>query len=191
MIAQANTATPSPDAPGEPPRRRSRGRTAFYAVLIAGASALTGAVAANAFGGYGPGGWHGRGFMTRPFDPAQAAERADHMVRHLAVEVDATAEQEQKLRAVVKGLVKDVLPLREQAQAARAQARTLLTQPKLDRATIEAFRTEQMALADRFTKRVAQALADAAEILTPEQRRKLGEMADQRRRGFWRGGHPG
>jgi periplasmic protein CpxP/Spy len=196
MTAQTHSASPSPDAPDQPPRRR-RGRTALFAVLIAAASGLTGATAANAFDGYGPGGWrgpgpwHGRGFMMRPFDPAQAAERADHMVRHLAVEVDATAEQEQKLRAVVKGLVKDVLPMREHAETARARARNLLTQPKIDRAAIEAFRTEQMALADKFTTRVAQALADAAEILTPEQRRKLAEMLPPHRRGFWRGGSPG
>ena len=60
-----------------------------------------------------------------------------------------------------------------QAQSARLKARELLTQPTIDRAEIERFRTEQIALADTFTKRVSQALGDAAEILTPEQRRKL------------------
>ena len=51
----------------------------------------------------------------------------------------------------------------------------LLTQDKVDRAEIEKFRAEQLALADAFSKRVSQAIGEAAEILTPEQRRKLAD----------------
>jgi Spy/CpxP family protein refolding chaperone len=111
--------------------------------------------------------------MGDAFDPAQAEDRADRMVRHMAIELEATDAQQDKLRAVVKTAVKDLIPMREKAQSARLKARELLTQPTIDRAEIERFRTEQIALADTFTKRVSQALGDAAEILTPEQRRKL------------------
>ena len=113
--------------------------------------------------------------MGRSFDPAQAEARADRMVRHLAVELDATNEQQDKLRAVVKGAVKDVLPMREKVQSAREQARKLLTEPTVNRAEIEKLRAEHVALAETFSKRVAQALGDAAEVLTPEQRKKLSE----------------
>jgi len=67
------------------------------------------------------------------------------------------------------------VPMRDKAQAARMRVRDLLTQQNVDRAEIERFRTEQVALADAFSKRVAQALGEAAEILTPEQRRKLAD----------------
>ena len=67
---------------------------------------------------------------------------------------------------------------------------TLLTQPSVDRAAIEAFRAEQIALADAASKRIAQALADAAEVLTPEQRRKIDDHLAARR-GYWRGWHRG
>jgi len=76
---------------------------------------------------------------------------------------------------VVKGAVKDLVPMRDKAQAARAKAHEMLTKQAIDRAEIERFRTEQVALADAFSKRVAQVIGDTAEILTPEQRRKLAD----------------
>jgi Spy/CpxP family protein refolding chaperone len=106
------------------------------------------------------------------------------MVRHLAIEVDATAEQQERLRAVVKSAVKDLLPMREKAQAARQRGRELLTQATIDRAAIEAFRAEQIAQVDAISKRVAQAVTDAASVLTVEQRRKIEEHT-RPRPGFW------
>ena len=133
--------------------------------------------------GFGPGGF-------RRLDPAQIETRADRMVRHLAVELDATNEQQEKLRTIVRGAVKDLVPLRARADAAREKAQQLLVQPNLTRTDIESFRTEQMALADTFTKRVAQALGDASEVLTADQRKKLGELIERRReaRGWWHRG---
>jgi protein CpxP len=162
-----------------PPSRNRRTGWIVAAVIAAG---LTGAAASSAlshgfgFGppGFGPGAWHGR-FMGGPLDPKQIEDRADRAVRHIAIEIDATNEQQEKLRTVVRSAVRDILPMREKAHAARARARELLTQDKIDRAEIEKFRTEQAQLADAFSKRVAQAVGDAAEILTPEQRRKIAD----------------
>ena len=130
-----------------PPSRNRRTGWIVAAVIAAG---LTGAAASSAlshgfgFGppGFGPGAWHGR-FMGGPLDPKQIEDRADRMVRHVAIEIDATNEQQEKLRTVVQSAVKDILPMREKAHAARARARELLTQDKIDRAEIEKFRTEQ------------------------------------------------
>jgi protein CpxP len=185
---------PSSSQATQADRKPRRGRAAFFIVLIALAAGLTGAFAGSAFSrgygfGFGPGGWHGRGFMGS-MDAAQIEDRADRMVRHLAIEIDATAEQQEKLRAVVKSAVKDLLPMRDQAQAARLRGRELLVRPDLDRAAIEAFRTEHMALADAFGRRLAQALADAAEILTVEQRRKIADLIPPHR-GYWRRWHRG
>jgi protein CpxP len=157
-----------------PPNRSRRTGWIVAAVIAAG---LTGAAVTTAFSqgpGFGPGRWHVN-FMGGPLDPAQIEDRADRMVRHVAIEIDATTDQQEKLRALVKGAVKDLVPMRDKAQAARAKARELLTKQTIDRTEIERFRTEQVALADAFSKRVAQAIGDAAEILTPEQRRKLSD----------------
>jgi len=113
-------------------------------------------------------------------------DRVDRVVRHAAIELDATAEQQDKLRSIAKAAVKDLLPMREKARGARDRAKGLLTQPSIDRAAIEAFRVEQMALADAASKRFAQALGEASEVLTPEQRQKIQDHLEWRR-SHWHG----
>jgi protein CpxP len=174
------------------PQAPARRRRWLPLTAVALAAALTGAAATGAIGQYGPpwGGWHGPGFMRGPLTPEQIEDRLDRGVRHAAIELDATPEQQEKLRAIAKGAVKDLLPMREKAQAARARVAELLTQPKIDRAAIEAFRAEQLALADAASKRFAQAVGDAAEVLTLEQRQKAHAWL-QWRRGFWHRWHRG
>jgi Spy/CpxP family protein refolding chaperone len=159
-------------------------------IFLMVAAALTGAVATRAFsqGGFGPH-WGPPGFMGGRFDPAQAEERLDRGVRHLAIEIDATPQQQEKLRAIAQAAIKDLIPMREKAQAARERARSLLLQPSIDRTAIESFRAEQIALADAVSKRLAQALADAAEVLNPDQRRKIDDMIAAHR--AWGGWHRG
>jgi protein CpxP len=113
--------------------------------------------------------------------------RADRMIRHLAVEIDATNDQQDKLKAIVHETVKGVLPVREKMLAARATARELLTQPTVDRAALEKLRADQIATHEAVSKQVVQAVADAADALTPEQRRKIVDMLPPGGPGFDRG----
>lgn len=138
--------------------------------------------------------WRHGHAMGGPIDPAKVQERADRMVRHMAVDLDASADQQAKLQAIVKSALTDLLPLHEKAQAARRQGRDLLTQATIDRAALEKLRADQIASMDAGSKRLTQALADAAEVLTPDQRRKLNDMLESHRGhgwGFWRHGHRG
>jgi Spy/CpxP family protein refolding chaperone len=168
---------PIPQSTPAVPRTR-RGRKLLFATLIAATAVIAGAAVTKAVSnpfGFGPG-FHGmRGSWGAPLDPAQIEDRADRMVRHLGIELDATTDQQEKLRTIMRGMLKDVLPAREKAFAARRQARELLTQNTIDRGAMEKLRAEQIALADSVSKRVVQALADAAEVLSPEQRRKLND----------------
>jgi Spy/CpxP family protein refolding chaperone len=137
--------------PQAPTGRRRRRWLPITAVALA--AAFTGAAATSAVGQYGPpfgwhGGWHGPGFMRGPLSAEQVQDRVDRGIRHVAIELDATPEQQEKLRTIVKGAVNDLLPMREKAHSARARVAELLTQPKIDRAAIEAFRAEQLSLAD-------------------------------------------
>jgi protein CpxP len=165
------TEQPNPDraAPG-------RGRRAAVLTAAALGASLLGALATTSLGqAFGPP-WHAMGGMGGPLTQAQIEDRADRMVRHVAIEIDANAEQQSKLEAIVKSAIKDILPMREKAAAARQQARDLFAAPTIDRAAIEKLRTEQIANADAFSKRLVQALADAADVLTPDQRKKLNAM---------------
>jgi len=149
------------------------------------------AAAAPFEGGFAPGlaaDWRS-GLLNSAIE-AVVEVHADRMIRHLAIEIDATTEQQDKLRAVVRSAVQDLLPVREKLLAARATARDLLTQQTIDRAAIEKLRVDQIAVHDAASKRLVQAVADAAEILTPEQRRKLSNMLPSRG-GPWGGGWGG
>ena len=158
-----------------------RSRRLLLALIVVLTAGLAGVFVSQAVGqgdgfSLGPWGGHHGGFMGGPDGPASIEEHADRAVQHLAIEVDATAEQQEKLRAVVLAAVKDLQPLHDQARAAHQQAHDLLTQPTIDRAALEKVRSEQIALWDAASKRITQAIGDAAEVLTPEQRQKLGKL---------------
>jgi periplasmic protein CpxP/Spy len=153
---------------------RGRWRMTAAVLLTALAAGSFGAFVSKSFGqGFGPP-WHD--MIGGPPSPAQIEDRADRIVRHVAIEIDATADQQSKLQGIVKAALKDILPMREKTFAARQQARDLLTQPTVDRTAIERLRAEQIGTADAFSKRLAQALGDAADVLTPEQRKKLSDF---------------
>jgi len=120
---------------------------------------------------------HGRRHGHGPMDPAQMDERIERFIRHLAIEVDASPEQQQKLTAIGKDAARDLAPLRSQGLELRKQALALFSAPTVDRGAVEKLRAARMQQADAASRRMTQALADAAEVLSPEQRRKAAERA--------------
>ena len=174
----------------EATRGRAR-RPLIIAGVVVGAL-FVGGVATKAFShghGWGHGFGHHRGglmgaSLSGPIDPARMDERIERGIKHFAVEADATPEQTKKIADIAKAAARDVLPLREKAQGVRKQLSDLLTQPAIDRAQLEKVRAEQMANAETLTKRMTQALADAGDVLTPEQRKKVAERMEERR-GRW------
>ena len=164
--------------------RRRFFKRAAIATLIGGIAAGIG-IKAFAHGGYG--GWHRGGFAAGPLDPAAVDEHLERMLKHLYVEIDATDEQKQRLAPIVKQAARDLLPLRDKMQAARKQAIELLTRDTIDRVAIETLRAEQLQLAEQASRRIAQSLADAAEVLTAAQRKELAARVEKHRHG-WRHG---
>jgi periplasmic protein CpxP/Spy len=207
-----STLDPKSEMPVSAPQGGRLRRSAYIAVGVAGVT-LVGAFAGSFVGpgfshrmlanvsgmvadaapfegGFAPGPADWRSGLLDGAIEAVVEAHADRMIRHLAVEIDATTEQQDKLRAVVRSAVQDLLPVREKLLSARATARDLLTQQTIDRAAIEKLRTDQIAVHDAVSKRLVQAVADAADILTPEQRRRLSSMLPPRG-GPWGGGWGG
>src|SRR3984893_10245862 len=148
MTDQSNTPSPSPDPP---PPRTCRGRRGLFAIVflaVAVVAGLTGNMLTTAFGqGFAWHSWHDGAFMGGPLTPAQIDDRIDRMTKHMAIELDESADQQAKIASIAKAAVGDLRPLHEKALAARGQALALLTAPTIDRTAIERLRAEELGLA--------------------------------------------
>jgi Spy/CpxP family protein refolding chaperone len=113
-------------------------------------------------------------------DPAVMGKRIDAMVQWMLADIDATDDQRTRIATILKGAANDLAPLRKQHQDARKSAMQLLAAPTIDRAKLETIRVQQLQLADTATRRMTQAMADAAEVLNPDQRAKLITKWQQR-----------
>jgi periplasmic protein CpxP/Spy len=192
MVDQKDTQPSKPDPIANPPGRSGRRGMVVIALLaVALLASLTGNILSTAFGqGFA---WHHFGMRDGamfggPLTPGQIDDRIDRMTKHVAIELDATADQQVKIANIAKVAVGDLRALREKAQAARSQAVALLTAPTIDRTAIERLRAEQIGLAETASKRIAQALTDAAEVLNPEQRRKVADWISNSPWGRWHHG---
>jgi len=180
-MADQNSTTSS--SPNPPPSRTCRGRRGVFVLAllaVAVVAGLTGNMLSTAFGqGFA---WHhfgmrDGGMFGGPLTPAQIEDRIDRMTKHMAIELDASADQQAKIAGIAKAAVNDLRPLHEKALATRGQVVALLTAPTIDRSAVERLRADQIGLVETASKRIVQAVADASEVLNPEQRRKIADWA--------------
>ena len=71
----------------------------------------------------------------------------------------------------------DLSPVQEQHLAQRQAWLEALQQPSIDRQALEELRQAKLHLAETASSRLVEALADVAEVLTPEQRAELTVLA--------------
>ena len=145
---------------------------------LAGAGALGALFASPAFGGGGFRGHHGWGHHGRHhFDESEIREHVEWMLRG----TDATDAQLDEIARIAGDTAKQLRALRDEHRGAHEQIAAALGGESVDRAALETLRSEHLAAADTASRQIADALAQAAEVLTPAQRQALLERHAQHR----------
>jgi Spy/CpxP family protein refolding chaperone len=112
--------------------------------------------------------------------PEAAKEHLQVAAKWMLRDIDATAEQQDRVNTIVNGAVDDLFRLRERHQQNRDAFHAQFGgSGNVDRAALEDIRKSEMGLADEASKRLVQALADVSDTLTPEQRQALAERIHQ------------
>jgi len=153
-------------------------RTILYGVIGAGAlltlvaaRPITAAIQQSAGFHHSWGGRWGGHAMS----PEAAKEHLQIASKWLLRDIDASAEQQDRVNAIVTGAVDDLFRLRARHQQNRDAFHAQLGGATIDRAALEEIRKSEMGVADEASKRLVQALADVSDVLTPEQRQALAE----------------
>lgn len=165
--------TPTVNPPAQPLRRRWFNRFTALAFVAGIAVAIGIGVSARAAA------WRHCAVLDGTHTAAEVDAHVDRMLKHFYAKIEATDAQKAQISPLVKQAVADLLPLHAQLHAARAQAQQALTQPTVDRASLESVRQQHLQLADQSSKRLVQLLADVGDVLTPAQRQALAAHWDR------------
>ena len=114
------------------------------------------------------------------FDPQRFQARRDERLRQMLGQVGASEQQITQIQGIWRTAQTDLAALGTERRAGRQAIGAALALPVIDRRAIEQLRAQQMQLADRSSQRMTTAMADAAEVLDPQQRQKLAELMKQR-----------
>lgn len=173
--------TDTETAPAPQPRKRRRWTGVLLGTALLGIGAVSGFAAAKMHGSP----WWIMSAAHAHFDPARMTERVDRRVNRVLSRVDATNEQRAQVSAIVKSGLNDLQALNVKPWEARGKVLELLRADTVDPAALETLRAEHIAAADAASKRIVQAVSEAAAVLTPQQRRELTERWSRR---HWRHG---
>ena len=102
------------------------------------------------------------------------------MVDHLLDGLSATDAQRAQIKQIAMGLAADIKTQRDSARGLREKGLQIFTAPTVDAVAAEAVRQQMSAQHDMTSKRYLKAMLDVSNVLTPEQRAKVGERMKQR-----------
>ena len=129
--------------------------------MATGAATLAGAAQSMA----------GHHMAGHAMDPAEMDRHINALVDNVLAE--GTPEQKARLAAIIRSAHADIAPFHAQLRQAHQRAHSLLMQPRVDRVALESLRAEEIRQLDATSRRLVQAIGDAADLLTPEQRGRL------------------
>lgn len=114
-----------------------------------------------------------------PPSPEAMREHTDFAVDWVLSRIEADDSQRERARAIVGNAIDDLFPLMAQHQDNRKAFAAQLSAPTIDREALEELRLAELQLAEQASRRFVATLADLAEVLTPEQRTELIELAQR------------
>jgi protein CpxP len=166
---------------GQEPERTVRGRRRWRGAIIGAALFAVGTASGFAVAtAHGVPWWMLGAAAHHRLDPERIAARVDHRVERVLSRVDATQEQRGKVSGITKAAIADLSALGVAPWEVRGKFVELLRADTIDPAAFEALRAEQISKADAASKRIVQAVTEAASVLTPDQRRELTEHWQKR-----------
>jgi Spy/CpxP family protein refolding chaperone len=125
----------------------------------------------------GPGGPGGPGMGGPGGGPGMmSGRRIDHMLDGL----NATEAQRTQIKQIMQAAATDMKAQREAGRALHERAAQIFAAPTVDAAAAESVRQQMVQQHDQGSRRMLQAMLDAAKVLSPEQRAKLAERMKQR-----------
>jgi protein CpxP len=104
-----------------------------------------------------------------------------HHVGRMLDAVNATPEQRAQIKSIMDAAHADLKSQRESGRALRDQGLQIFTQPNVDARAAESLRQQMLAQHDAASKRMLQAMLDVSRVLTPDQRKQLGDLMAQQR----------
>lgn len=172
-MSDQNVSGSSAEGGGDHGRRTRHGF--FGGIVIGGVLGVLLAVTIGAFAQFdGP-----RSARFASLDPERAIERAALVIDFALGQVDATEAQQAQITAVVQAAIEDLHPALAGHGAAHEALRGILAQPFVDRAALEELRAARLQQADEVSQRLVQTLAEAADVLTQQQRVELMALGER------------
>ncbi len=173
MSKQENPSVSTGENRQGPGRRTRHG---FLSGIVLGG--VAGAVLAVSVGAFAQFGGH-RSAGHGAFDADFAVERAEFAIEMILGRIDATDAQQDQITTIVQGVIADAQTVMAEHGNTHEAMREILTQPYVDRVALEQLRASAILDADTTSQRVVQAIADVADVLTPEQRVELMELGQR------------
>jgi periplasmic protein CpxP/Spy len=147
--------------------------SAFRPARLFGAALLVAVLGSVALSAWAQGGHGGPGMHGGMHFGGQMAER-------MLDSVNATAEQRAQVKQITDRAATDMKAQHEGGRALREQGMKLFAQPVVDANAAEALRQQMMQQYDQASRRMMQTMLEVSRVLTPEQRKQLGERMAQR-----------
>jgi Spy/CpxP family protein refolding chaperone len=102
-------------------------------------------------------------------------KRLDRMLDN----IKATDSQRTAIKAIFERTFTELQPIHQSHQRLHEDMVKALTADTIDRTAIEKLRTQATALIEQGSQVLTKSLADAAEVLTPDQRRTLAKFIEE------------